>query len=147
MNDSKRRRPGEHDSPVLKDLPAACKDEAAAVDLFEQMRWPNGPACLGCGSVAVYKMTDRKTGQRNRRFLWRCRERECGRQFTARLGTVLEDSRIPVRIWLHALARACASKKGVSALQLSRECAVSYKSSLFLLNRIRFGPTFPTTPT
>jgi transposase-like protein len=54
-----------------------------------------------------------------------------------RTGTVLEESRLPVRVWLHAFWRASASKKGVSALQISRECEITHKSALFLMHRIR----------
>lgn len=56
-----------------------------------------------------------------------------------RIGTVLEDSRIPARFWCLAFWLACASKKGVSALQISRQTGLSYKSSLFLLHRVRWA--------
>jgi len=62
-------------------------------------------------------------------------------QFTWRVGSVMEDSRIPARIWLYAFYRACASKKGISALQIKRETGLSYKSALFLMHRIRFAMT------
>ncbi len=55
----------------------------------------------------------------------------------------MEDSRIPLRIWCYAFWKACASKKGISALQISRECAISYKSALFLMHRIRYAMTGP----
>ena len=76
-------------------------------------------------------------GQRSARFLWRCHA--CKKQFTVRIGTVFEDSRIPLRHWCRAFWRACSSKKGISALQISRECNLSYKSALFLMHRIRFA--------
>ena len=82
-------------------------------------------------------MADRKTGQRNRRFLWLCRG--CKKQYTVRVNTVLEDSQIPLRIWAYALWKACSSKKGVSALQIKRETGLTYKSALFMMHRIRFG--------
>jgi transposase-like protein len=89
-------------------------------------------------------MTDRTTGERSKRFLWRCRD--CGQQFTVRVGTVFEDSRIPLRYWVHAFWRASASKKGVSALQISRETGLSYKSALFLMHRIRFAMSDEVPP-
>ena len=53
--------------------------------------------------------------------------------------TVYEEARIPLRHWAYAFWRACTSKKSVSALELSRQCEISYKSALFLMNRIRFA--------
>ncbi len=124
-------------SEVIEDIPLACSDELAAVELFEQLRWGNNPACVHCGSVDVYKMVDAKTGERNKRYLWRCHD--CKQQFTVRIGTVYEESRIPLRHWAYAFWRASSSKKGVAALEIQRHCQISYKSALFLMNRIRFA--------
>ena len=124
-------------SEIVRDIPLACSDELAAVEFFEKQRWGNTPACVKCGSVDVYKMTDSKTGERNKRFLWRCRD--CKEQYTVRIGTVYEESRIALRHWCYAFWRASTSKKGVSALEIKRHCQVSYKSALFLMNRIRFA--------
>ncbi len=82
-------------------------------------------------------MTDRATGKRERFYRWRCRG--CGKQFSVRTGTVLEDSKIPLRHWCFAFWSACSSKKGVSALQIKRETGLSYKSALFLMHRIRWA--------
>jgi transposase-like protein len=133
-------------SKLVKDIPAACADELAAVEFFEKQRWGDTPCCVKCGSVEVYKMTDAKTGERNKRFLWRCRD--CKEQYTVRISTVYEESRIPLRHWAYAFWRSCASKKGVSALEIQRVCQISYKSALFLMNRIRFAmaPDYPPFP-
>ncbi|MGA7056305.1 MAG: IS1595 family transposase [Terriglobales bacterium] len=124
-------------SAVIENIPLACSDELAAVEFLEKQRWGNDPACIKCGSVEVYKMKDAKTGKRNRRYLWRCRD--CQEQYTVRIGTVYEESRIELRHWCYAFWRACTSKKGVSALEIKRHCQISYKSALFLMNRIRFA--------
>jgi transposase-like protein len=125
------------ESAVVERIPLACSNELVAVEFLESLRWGNTPCCVHCGSVDVYKMTDAKTGERNKRFLWRCRD--CGEQYTVRIGTVYEESRIPLRHWCYAFWRASSSKKGVSALELKRNCQISYKSALFLMNRIRFA--------
>jgi hypothetical protein len=71
------------------------------------------------------------------RFLWRCRA--CSSQYTVKVGTIMEDSPIPVRHWCLAFYRAASSKKGVSALQIQRETGLTYKSALFLMHRIRWA--------
>jgi transposase-like protein len=82
-------------------------------------------------------MTDAETGARNKRFLWRCHD--CKKQYTVRVGTVFEESRLPLRHWCYAYWRAATSKKGVSALEIKRQCQITYRSALFLMNRIRFA--------
>ncbi len=123
-------------SEVIDQIPLACSSELAAVEFMEEQRWGKTPGCVHCGSVEVYKMTD-KAGQRNARFLWRCKD--CGKQYTVRIGTVYEESRIELRHWCYAFWRAATSKKGVAALEIMRHCQISYKSALFLMNRIRFA--------
>lgn len=133
-------KPSQTDNEVLRDIPLACTDETAAVKFIEKQRWADMPACPRCGNSNVRKMTD-GNGARNKRYLWRCYG--CKKQFTVRIGTIFEDSRIPLRIWSYAFWRACASKKGISALQVSRECSISYKSALFLMHRIRYAMAEP----
>jgi transposase-like protein len=126
-------------SSTVAKLPSACSDETLAVEFMEEQRWGNNPTCALCGSADVYQMRDRKTGERNNRFLWRCHA--CRRQYTVRIGTVLEDSRIPLMHWCYAFWRACCSKKGVAALEIQRQTGLSYKSALFLLHRVRYAMT------
>jgi transposase-like protein len=133
-----QRKAGDDKTAIIAALPKACADELAAVEFIESLRWSeSGPCCQRCGDTDVYKMTDRKTRQRNKRFLWKCNG--CQKQYTVRVGTVMEDSRIPLRFWAYALWKACSSKKGVSALQIKRETGLTYKSALFMMHRIRFG--------
>jgi len=133
-------------SDIIKRVPLACGDELAAVEFIESERWGNTPACVHCGSVKVYKMLDAKTGGRNKRFLWRCHD--CHKQYTVRIGTVYEESRLPLKHWCYAFWRMATSKKGVAALEIMRHCQINYRSALFLLNRIRFAmaPDAATMP-
>jgi len=133
-------------SEIIKQIPLVCSDELAAVEFLEAQRWGNNPMCVHCGSVNVYKMTDATTGKRNARFLWRCHD--CKKQYTVRVGTVYEESRIPLKHWCYAFWRAATSKKGVAALEIMRQCQISYKSALFMMTRIRFAmsPDVNTDP-
>ncbi len=134
------------DSAIVREIPIACSNELAAVEFFEKQRWGDSPCCVHCGSIAVYKMTDAKTGERSARFLWRCRD--CKKQYTVRIGTVYEETRLPLRHWAYAFWRASTSKKGVAALEIKRHCQIGYKAALFLMNRIRFAmaPDIETAP-
>jgi len=125
------------DDAITQRLPLACVDEGAATEFMEHQRWGTTPICPLCGGFEVYKMTDSNTGKRQANFRWRCRD--CKGQYTVRKGTVFEDSPIPLRHWAYAFWRAASSKKGVSALEIHRQTGVSYKSSLFMLHRIRFA--------
>ena len=121
--------------PILR---AAMQNEAATVEFLEQHRWGNAPACPVCGDAGVYKMIGGGgVGGRNKDYRWRCRG--CKKMFTVRTGTIFEESRLPLRVWVYAFWRACGSKKGISALQLARETAITHKSALFVLRRLRQG--------
>lgn len=131
-----QKKIGEARSPVIAELPAACSDERLAVEFMERQRWASTPACPRCGDTDVAQVRA-KDGQRHPRFLWRCHG--CKQQYTVRIGTILEDSRVPVRHWCYAFWAACAGKKGVSAKQIQRQTGLSYKSALFLMHRIRWA--------
>lgn len=137
MKKAKVQNRSTKNDPILQDLPLACADENAAVEFLEKQRWGDHPACPSCGDMDVYQMTDSKSGERQKNYRWRCRG--CKDQFTVRIGTVFEDSRIPLRHWCFAFWRASTSKKGVSALEIHRQTGVSYKSALFMLHRICFA--------
>ncbi len=127
------------DDPIIAALPKACSDEKTAVEFMEKQRWGAHPACPRCGDLDVYQMKDSKTGERQAGYRWRCHG--CKEQFTVRIGTVFEESRIPMRHWCFAFWRASTSKKGVSALEIHRQTGISYKSALFMMHRIRFAMT------
>jgi transposase-like protein len=122
-------------SPILSALRAATINETAAVEFLEKQRWADTPACPLCGDVDVYQMMSGE--QRNKDYRWRCRG--CREMFTVRTRTVFAETRLPLRVWVYAIWKACSSKKGISALQLSREMEITHKSALFVLRRIRHG--------
>src|SRR2546430_2046823 len=121
-------RPECQPSEIIRQVPLACSDETAAVEFIEARRWGKCPCCPRCGDTNVYKMIDSETGGRNKRYLWRCRS--CKQQYTVRIGTVFEESLLPLRHWCYALWRCATSKKGVSALEIKRHCQITYKAAL-----------------
>lgn len=109
--------------------------EEAARAHFEALRWPDGRSCPHCGVVGDEASTLLK-GKSHRPGLYKCKA--CDKPFTATIGTVYEDSKVPLHKWLLATHLMCASKKGVSALQLQRELALgSYRTAWFMAHRIR----------
>ena len=62
---------------------------------------------------------------------------QCRKQFTVKVGTVFEDSHVPMRIWLQAIYLLCSSKKGISSNQLARTLGVTLKTAWFMSHRIR----------
>jgi len=132
-----QNRSTKSDITVMQEIPMACSNERAAVEFMESKRWNGEANCPHCCSLGVYQMKDSVTGERQADYRWRCKD--CKKQFTVRIGTVFEDSRIPMRHWCYGFWRAATSKKGVSALEIHRHTGLSYKSALFMLHRIRFA--------
>ncbi len=106
-------------------------DEPTARAMIEGIRWPHGARCAHCNSVKVAKLG----GAAGDKGQYKCRD--CHKKFTVRVGTIFEDSPLPLRHWVYAFARMCASKKGISAHQLHRELGITYKSAWFMCHRIR----------
>lgn len=108
-------------------------DEEGARAYLEGLRWPEGPICPHCKSV---NQATKLEGEKHRKGLWKCRA--CDRQFTVTIGTLFEDSHLPLRTWLMAFAIMCSAKKGVSALQLKRSLGLgSYQTAWHMAHRIR----------
>lgn len=108
------------------------KDDEAAREHLEAIRWPNGPVCPHCGSVEQIKKLE---GKSHRVGLHKCYA--CSGHFTATVGTVFERSKIPLHKWFRAVYWLCSSKKGVSSHQLHRMLGVTYKTAWFMTHRIR----------
>jgi transposase-like protein len=116
----------------------AFTNEDKARKFFEASRWPDGPVCPFCGQLdTVAKLGGKSMGP----GWYYCSS--CQDKFTVRVGTIMERSHIPMHKWLLASHLIVASKKGISALQLSRMLGITYKSSWFMCHRIREGMTPP----
>ena len=127
------------DELSLLTLAKKYSSESKARKLFESMRWPGGkPICPHCKHDEAYTIKS-KPGTKNkaRPGLYCCSA--CRKTFTATVGTVLEDSHLPINKWLMASFLISSSKKGMSAHQIHRMLKISYKAAWFMCHRIRFG--------
>lgn len=112
-------------------------DEDKARAFLEAKRWPNGPVCPHCDGAEVYPMTA-KPGSKSpvRPGAYKCKA--CRRQFTVRIVTIFEESKIPLSKWLMAIHLMTSSKKGISSShQMARELGITQKSARSLNHRIR----------
>ncbi|MGZ2411858.1 transposase-like protein [Sphingomonas sp. F9_3S_D5_B_2] len=119
-------------------------DEAKAFEYLESIVWADGTVCPHCGIIGgrVYKL-DGVRGKPSKKSpegairhgLKKCGE--CRKQFTAKVGTVFEDAKLPLHIMLQAVHLMMSSKKGISSHQLSRVLEIQYNSAWFLSHRIR----------
>jgi transposase-like protein len=114
-------------------LKAGKMTEKQARRYLEKVLWPNGPVCPHCGNIKkAYKLN----GSTHRPGLYKCAI--CRRQFTVTIGTVMEDTHLPLRTWLMAFSLMRSAKKGISALQLQRDLGIgSYKTAWRMLKQIR----------
>jgi transposase-like protein len=107
-------------------------DEAAAYAHIEALVWPNGRVCPHCGVLDKSGALKNKAA---RIGLYKCYA--CRKTFTVKVGTIFEDSKIQLHVWLQAIHLMVSSKKGVSANQLHRTLGITLKSAWFLAHRIR----------
>ena len=108
--------------------------EEQAREHLEGVLWPLGPVCPHCKS----RKSTRMGGESHRDGLLQCND--CRKQFTVTVGTIFEDSHIPLRKWLRAIHLMCSSKKGISALQLQRNLGLgSYRTAWYLAQRVRLA--------
>jgi transposase-like protein len=128
-----------HDELNLIAMAQHFSDEDKARELIEKLRWPDGPVCPHCGEVNNAYRLEPKASKKDthvRKGVWKCGG--CREQFTVTVGTIFEDSHIPLSKWLLAYHLLCASKKGMSAHQLHRMLKVTYRSAWFMAHRIRY---------
>jgi transposase-like protein len=104
-------------------------DEQVCIDAVAKMRWPDGPECPACLAKKPYYLKTQK------RF--KCRE--CRRQFSVKLGSIFEDSPIPLQKWLPAMWMITNCKNGVSSWEIHRAIGITQKSAWFMLHRLRLA--------
>lgn len=112
---------------ALIQLPDFFKDEETCAAYLEHQRWGDTPVCPHCGVINSYHT--------NRGF--KCRDKQCHKKFSVTVGTVYENSKVPLRVWFAAIYLCTSSKKGISSLQASRQLGITQKTAWFVLHRVR----------
>jgi len=95
------------------------------------LRWPDGVYCPTCGRTDVRFIATRK--------MWECKEKHPRKQFSAKVGTIFEDSPLPLDKWFVAVWSIANCKNGISSYELSRAIGVTQKSAWHMLHRIRLA--------
>jgi len=124
------------------------QNEDAAREYLETLMWPDGPVCPKCecvegidenGRERMHYAIEASLNKRGaRKGLYKCYS--CRKQFTVTVGTIFEDSKVPLHKWLLAIKLMCTSKKGVSAHQLMRNLGLgSYRTAWFMCHRVRWA--------
>lgn len=101
------------------------------IDFLANLRWPDGVTCPKCGSKEVSYIKTRR--------IWKCKQTHDHRQFSAKVGTIMEDSPIALDKWLTAMWMICNCRNGVSSYEIHRTIGVTQKSAWFMLHRIRLA--------
>jgi transposase-like protein len=114
----------------LIDLTKKIRSEQDAIDYFTNIRWRNGAFCPYCGTTKVYHFSDKRTHKCG----------ECRQRFSIKVGTVFEDSKVPMRKWLMAIWLLNHSK-GIASTQLAKDIGVTQKTAWFMNHRIRSSKT------
>src|SRR6202795_473028 len=102
------------------------------IDYLAIRRWPNGKVvCPSCGCETVKFSEKRRT--------WTCAKHHAKREFSLKIGTVMEDSPIPLDKWMTATWLITNCKNGISSYEIARDVKVTQKSAWFMLHRVRLA--------
>lgn len=108
-------------------LVEAFPDEQSCVDHLRAIRWRDGEFCPHCGDNRVYHFSDGKT--------FKCGA--CRKRFSIKVGTIFEDTKLPLRKWFMAIWMITSHKKGIASTQLAKDLKITQKTAWFVLHRLR----------
>src|SRR5689334_12714887 len=115
---------------TLPDLLNFFNREDRCIDFLEKLRWPDGNIiCPKCYGTRCYRNSDMKT--------YKCRHLTCKARFSVTVGTMMENTKIPLAKWFAAVWLITNHKKGISSCQLARDLGIGQKAAWFLNHRIR----------
>ena len=113
----------------LIDLLDTFKTEQDCIEYIKKIRWRNGIHCPHCEHNKIYEFKNRKT--------FKCAL--CKRKFSVRVGTIFEESKLPLRKWFISIYLLINHSKGISSVQLSKDLGVTQKTAWFILHRLRYA--------
>lgn len=124
-----------NDKELPKTLQQAIKffsDDLTCINLIASRRWTDGQAvCPKCGDTNNTFLPSRK--------VWQCKNKECRKQFSVKVGTIFEDSPVGLDKWLTAVWLITSAKNGVSSYEIHRAIGVTQKTAWFMMHRIRLA--------
>jgi len=109
------------------ELMEAFPDEQTCIDHLTAIRWRDGEFCPYCGSTKVYHFSDRKTHKCG----------DCKQRFSIKVGTIFEDTKLPLRKWFLAMWLITSHRKGIASTQLAKDLRITQKTAWFVLHRLR----------
>jgi transposase-like protein len=115
----------------LFDLAAAFPDEQACINHLREIRWRDGEFCPHCGGTRIYYFSDRKT--------FKCGD--CRQRFSIKVGTIFEDTKLPLRKWFMAIWLITNHPKGIASTTLAKDLKITQKSAWFVMHRLRHAAT------
>ncbi len=116
---------------TLLDAIRSYSDPAGCLTTMVQARWPKGVTCPTCGARDPRFISTRR--------LWECKTKHPRRQFSAKVGTIFEDSALPLEKWLPAVWLIANAKNRISSDELGRALGVTQKTAWCMLHRIRLA--------
>ncbi len=111
----------------LMELMDAFPDEQSCIDHLRSIRWKSGAFCPYCGSTKVYNFSDKRTHKCG----------DCRQRFSVKVGTIFEDTKLPLRKWFIAIWMITSRRKGIASAQLARDLKITQKSAWFVMHRLR----------
>jgi transposase-like protein len=111
----------------LLQMMEAFPDEQTCINHLRAVRWKDEPYCPHCGSTKVYHFSDERTHKCG----------DCRQRFSIKVGTIFEDTKLPLRKWFVAIWLITSHKKGVASTQLAKDLKITQKSAWFVLHRLR----------
>lgn len=116
--------------PQFKSLTQMLKrfpDEQSCIDYLTEIRWRKGQFCPYCGSQKIYHFSNKKTHKCG----------VCRKRFSIKVGTIFEDTKIPLQKWFIAIYFLTCHAKGISSVQLGKDLGVTQKTAWFIAHRLR----------
>lgn len=111
----------------LYNLFEAFPDEQSCIDHLRAIRWRDGAYCPHCGSERIYHFSDRRTHKCG----------DCRQRFSIKVGTIFQDTKLPLRKWFMAIWMVTSHKKGVASTQLAKDLKITQKTAWLVLHRLR----------